>query len=260
MKTNKTNKFKKGIGKGIKEWGGIIILFSAIIGGSFLLSGCEKDFKDVKPTQQLITQSFNMTTILTDDLKKGFDPNTFVVEYVTTPTILTLTDGENTYTTTTTIQDLINGSVVMEMLPGVYDITFNPNKGQYLDLYISDKMVVDINMMDVNIQGTPITLQGNLKDGLIVVDIPNVREVRLNNEGLGQFYSSSNKLFNNDVDNFKFGYTHNYYNYKIIFMDYTEKEFNIPAWSIGKLFWVVSPIGGTIEMDIPGLVVEKIVI
>lgn len=192
-------------------------LLSAVLTASafFIMVACDKDINEIpftapdEPTQEMTTQSFGMKLIVDKQSinkeAKSWSPATWVLNYSTDPAYLVLTGtgasaGQNYKELCTVAQLQTPGAVLINMLPGTYNITYKtahkwttdawvftiPQNGNLFteeDLQYSPKVgdVLDIAVVNngISITGTPIVLEATCDDALIIVDIPSVGGVKL---------------------------------------------------------------------------------
>jgi len=274
--------YKKGIFKLV------VICITAIFVGT-LISSCNKE--QIKPEGEYITQSFGIFSS-NSNIGKNWDYNTWQWNYNPTPATLTLTgvgnsEGNN-YTLETTIAALRNGTASITMLKGTYNIEYetphirstNPTyvngtsvQNMAHQPHLSENIDIKVNMVNVNVTGTPITLTSSLEDLLIVVDVPNLEDafITINN------YNSSFGLTSliRPIDkNYRWGYfamddrerglinDFSGLELRLNFTDNNPPSIFIDAkdWELGKVYHIQSHLGATAVIDIPDFEVEVIVV
>ena len=148
---------------------------------SMVFTSCDKDFNNDKPaiekimvTQNIRLTSFDITAI--ESNTKSWDnsflgiwnPSSYDLNFVSQ------SDPSDNVTINTTIQQLKDGMSV-EIYEGLYDVdflslhTYSSTAGNQLD--------GSIDMLDLNIMGTPINLIGAYEDYLIVVDLQGLESI-----------------------------------------------------------------------------------
>jgi len=224
----------------------------------FGLVGCNKDFNDSSaPPQQgeLITQTFNVTTVINEKpILKSFNPDEWTYRYSDTKYELKFSNAYNTYTKTVSINEIIQG-VTFQMYAGTYTVSYNPVQNP---LY-SDVLNVSING-NVQVNGTPITLKGELEDALIIVDIPKnllypYPNAIMDSRGTGfptLLYDSQNDIY--------YGYTNirPEHPLTIYFADNSYGTVDIPNFQKGVVYWFAKEQGSTTQLQIPALTVQRI--
>lgn len=222
-----------------------IALVSILTTVLLFFASCEK--QDTKPETKVITQSFTLAPVVNDISKKStFDPEQWVHNYSTTPYTLNISNNTNTYTIDVSIQELLTGTVSLEMVTGTYDIIYTPTHSQDFD----NNLDVAINMTDVEINGSPVTLQGTINDALIILDLQDITYVDLMN------HSGS---FTQDPQGFYFAYTAlPEYNFRLEFNVYPDLVYiNNNSVELGKVYWYVDQLGATLELNIPEMSIQK---
>lgn len=258
----------KGTINDTNRTGSLIGIFTIV--GIFLLSvlltSCEKHINNDSP--QMVTQTLHLDNIIKEyDLKKSFDPNTWNYVYDPGSYNITLSNAENTYTKSVTIDQLLNGSVSVDMLTGVYNITYSTPHifDAGYNQAIEDHIDISINNTDIQIEGSPIPLLGVYTDKMIVVDLPNTSSVKFyfsNPDGITNFASDPNSYFMNGV---YYCYTNKQpHKIEINFSDGTERIMLysdvFPDWVNGKIYHLTSPMSGALELDLPDWQKESIII
>jgi len=219
---------------------------SAIVLLAIVFTSCKKD---IQAPERMITQSFSLVTPIQQDIRKSFDPLTWVYNYSDVRYELKLTNENNTYTQNVSVNEMIAGVITFEMIAGVYDVSYNPVC--YTPFY--HVLNVSINMNDVNIQGTPIQLLGDLASSLIIVDVPNAMWIA---DELGN--TLNEPQFVHDARGFWWTYTNTAFsNYVIGKSDNTYPTFSVNPLALGKVYWFASSVNGGITIDIPDMEIIK---
>ena len=204
----------------------IVALFVLIFTG-LLITSCNKDEDFTDTNIEMITQRFGLDILSTDLLKNDWNVDLWNVELTTEEADLTFTGVGHSHTTsiTTTIQELAEGGVYVDLVSGQqYDITFktphkrdNPNGNVYYDDAFNTpsapglamEVDIEINTREL-ITGNSVELPATLDDLLIVVDIEGVNTVRVSNisvEGLPDVSDEVIQLIrHNGNDGFQWGY------------------------------------------------------
>lgn len=229
------------------------------------LISCNKDNDIQDNNKQMVTQSFKLTTIIEDrmNLKSSFDPATFVYEFSDEIFELKFQNETDVYSINCSVQELIAGTVSIRMAEGTYNVTYTPIHSPMVDRLLD----VSINEV-INVTGTPITLQGNIEDALVVVDI----STYISNYTGQELSLDEVTAYTKDyVDRFGFAITQNGYHYFYINQDcnlqfahingtFDIKQVELPHLEMGKVYWIVSGVSGGVILDITDLEVEKIII
>jgi hypothetical protein len=223
-----------------------------LIGLSVFVMSCNKQYNDPIPTQQeLITQEFSLKTILTTDnipMSKGFDPTLWVYKYSDVKYELKISNSMNTYTKLVSVNEMLTGTISLQMVSGVYNITYQPVHSPKFDT----KLDVSINMTGVQVNSTPIVLQGNLDDALIILDIPLLTFV---------YDPYPSKVFTYDSRGFWYSYTNQ--SFSNLFLSGIKPEgntFSIDPLTLGKVYWVQSQIGVNVQLNIPVMSVQTVIL
>lgn len=202
---------------------------------------------DITPQEQLILQTFDITTIVKEQpLTKSWNPETWIYNYSDTKFELKLTNQTNTYSKIVSINELRTGTVSINMVVGKYDITYTPIHSPLF----SSVLDVSINMSDVEINGTPVILQGTLDDALIILDLPNITDIQHNGSAVfyqhpdGYWYAYTNKPINELNLTINNGETY--------------KTVSVTLLQTGKVYWFVSNLGATFQLNIPAMEIIKI--
>lgn len=235
------------------------IILGLMIVSSIFIVGCKKDLEQSTPPneQQTITQTFTLNNLhLNDGRMKSYNPDTWVYKYSTTQFELKFTGKYKTYTKLVSIDELKTYGITISMYSGVYDITYSPI---HSPLY-SDVLDIRIDMTNVNINGSPINLIGQLDDALIIVDIP--KNLLLDFPlGVTNIDSPSNPtLLYNSTDDFYYGYTNinPISPLMVCFLDGYRGFLTINNFEKGKVYWFSRENSGTLTLTIPDMVVERI--
>jgi hypothetical protein len=222
------------------------------------MSGCKKS-EEPKPQGKLITQTFTLETILTQDMgsEKAWDKNTWVYNYSSTPFELKISNANNSYTKQVSITDLLAGGISFQMLPGVYSITYSPVHSPRF----SNVLDVSISMSNVSITGSPVVLQGNLADGLVILDLPGITNVQLTNP---PSQPGETIFFKDATRDFWYAYTdHGFTGNDNITIEvgYGNRiPLSIDNFLVGKVYWVQSNIGPVIQLNIPVMSVQSVIL
>jgi hypothetical protein len=213
---------------------------------SFSFASCERNPDMPQPTKEMITQEFTLTNVQALQMK-SFDPSTWVYVYNPNAYVITFTNTQNpseTVTKSVTIAELQEG-ISINLFAGVYNISYATASST------TDKLDIQINMNNVNISGTPISLSATYADYLLVVDMPNIQSV-IDSQGYFTF-----NLYN--------GFYYAYYPINdpsqeiwITFNDQTEKRFNLGGKTCGHIYWYTSPINAGTNITFPEWIVDKI--
>lgn len=261
--TERLKKINTGLRKKLKTGIGIISLFLVL---SFGFQGCQK-YDEPNPqritqasAEQLITQTFTLQTVTTQEqqIAKQFDPATWVYVYSDVAYTLTIQSALNTYTKVVSVQDMLAGGVSLSMIAGTYNVTYTPVGLPKVDT----KLSVFIAMTNVVVTGTPIVLQGQLASSLVIVDIPAVTGVMCPN-GVHSF--------THDARGFYYGYIHtplNDPNMSTLLLSepaiddiqWHLDNTTTPPFALGKVFWLQSNLGITVQLNIPAMVVTQVII
>jgi hypothetical protein len=217
------------------------------------LTSCDKE-----PIEQreLITQELTLKNIYTMPMTKGFDIDTWVFEYNTTPAIITFTSVDNpaeTVTQSVTIQQLMQG-INVTIYAGTYNITYQTVHSQTN----FTKLDIKINMQNVKVTGTPIALTATYDDYLLIVDMPNVFSISCD------YWTNYQMTFTYHSDlNIWYAYSNindATYSYLIRFADMSTKTFNLGGKVLGQIYWYTSPIGAGTTITFPQWIINKITI
>ena len=235
------------------------VLLTIVLFTTILLGSCKKDFEQPTPPneQQTITQTFTLNNLhLNDGRMKVYNPDTWVYKYSTTQFELKFTGKYKTYTKLVSIDELKTNGITISMYSGIYDITYSPI---HSPLY-SDVLDISINMTNVNINGSPINLIGQLDDALLIVDIPKNLLYDYPNGVLDNRGSSLPTLLYNSTDDFYYGYVNsNPINpLTVYFLDNSYGLLNITSFEKGKVYWFSRENSGTLTLTIPNMIIERI--
>jgi hypothetical protein len=248
---------------------------------TFTLTACNKtpdfDTPDRTPkTEQTINQSFGMTiSSKTTPMTKGWDKTTWIYNYSPTPATLTLTGtGESagrTYTKSCTVDQLKSGSVSVTMLPGVYTATFSTPHTQSLDVWslfnnpvetinattnrVGEFLDIAINNTDLNITGSPLSLTATLEDALVIIDVPNITSATsyLN----ASLTTPTTPRLINSIPTLHFGYIDNA---RYIQLMPGGQVVDGSTFLKGNVYQIITNFGATVELNIPNMLINQVVI
>lgn len=246
----------------------IIAVFSAVM---ILLSGCENK------TDEEVYQSFgiDIKSNESDINLKSWNPTEWVYAFYQYPVTFTLAGVTNgkTYTKECTVQELKDGTVSFQMLPGDYTVSYttphwqselpwsmNDVEGlgtiqrrvQLNDAgkAVGDKLDIKINNT-ISVTGTPITLNATLDDALIVVDVPDVEEVKV---FLSNFSEINPPRLLNNITGIHYGYVNSGRLLQLKFYDGTTQNISTPTGTDkGKVYHIISRIGASVVLNIPNM-------
>jgi hypothetical protein len=211
------------------------------------LSSCQKD-EDTTPRPQgeMITQEFSLETITGYNMEKSFDPEQWVYQYSNQQYELKLqsTDGKYVYSKMVSVTEMLQGTVSFQMWSGQYNISYTPQHQQKFDNVLD----VAIQMTNVQINGSPITLQGQLQDALIILD---------RNDLLKITDDTGREIFFFDNRGFWYAYVNQSFSVTMVDAEFWR---NIPIsctveW--GKVYWFSTATQGNIILNIPNLEVIR---
>lgn len=238
-----------------------IMIMSVLFVVSLLITSCDKT--NPQPQGEMITQSFQLDNIINPyTMLKLFNPDTWVYDYDAGQHTITITDGENTYTENVSIEDLLTGTVTIDMLTGNYDVSYiTPHP-----IDIEDNLDVSITN-NVQIEGSPIILTGEYEDVMIVVDVADMVSVLTIINGTTyntKSYGQEGVFLRDDVYYGYFNSIPDELRVEIDYGGYTEYTTITSAqflnWEFGKIYHITSPIGGTLELNLPEHEYEKIIL
>lgn len=276
----------------IRKFNTVIFIFLAVL--ATLLTSCDMNkAEDPQPEQsEMIEQSFNVISSYSmGATKKGalsFDPALWLYNYCTIAATMTLQGtgaaSANVYTQSVTIAQLQAGEVVFNMFAGTYDATFKTVHRQTTDaaalagfapmheetqVYIGEELDISVNN-SIEVFGTPVSLTAALEDFLIVVDIPSVTEVKAS---VNLFQSTDINLMYNAEGDFHWGYLQQSVEYmnasaqgsaqplQLRFtVDGVVKTVDCSLFVAGRVYQIITPFGGTVELDIPDMTLEQVII
>lgn len=221
-----------------------------ILALSLGLMSCNKD-NDIIPDipeqqQELISQSFSLAPVVKEIQTKGFDPATWVYKYSDTKFELKISNSMHTYTKSVSVNELLQGTVSFSMVAGNYNISYTPVHNPKF----ADVLDIGINMLNVQINGSPIVMTGQLLDALVIIDIPTVTGV----------YYQDNPVFKYDSRGFWYAYTNTEFSGLYIPEANKDRWLSISPLQTGKIYWVQSALGATVQLNIPAMTVENIVL
>lgn len=252
-------KVMKRISERVKKLRTTIMTLTLLIGMGLGMTSCNKDFNE--PNPQLITQTFTLKTILTqeDPMTKGWDPALWVYQYSDTKFELKVSNAMNVYTRQVSVNEMLAGSVTFQLVPGLYSIDYSPVHTPRFD----NKLDVSIHMTNMTIDGTPIILEGQLADALIILDLPGLTAVNMSTTGesvfnydsRGFYYAYTNQAFYDDLD-----HGTSYTGLRFTFTDGSYKFFNLNPLSLGIVYWVQSNIGVQVQLIIPTMEIQTYIL
>ncbi len=257
--------------------GQIISIVIAVL--TLTLNSCE-EITDNK--LQEVNQSFglNINSNESDIKLKSWNPTEWVYTFYQYPVTFTLAGVSNgkTYTKECTVQELRDGTVSFQMLPGDYTVSYTTPHwqsempwsmndveglgtiGRRVQLTdagraVGDKLDIKINNT-ISVTGTPITLNATLDDALIVVDVPNVQEVKV---FLNNFSEVNPPRLLNNITGIHYGYVNSGRLLQLKFYDGTTQNISTPTGTVkGKVYHIISRIGASVELNIPNMEVISV--
>jgi hypothetical protein len=221
--------------------------FILIMALGLSLTSCEKEAQE-QLKRQMITQSFILETVTGYDITKSFDPQTWVYNYSNTQYELKLqsTDGQYTYTKMVSVNEMLSGSISFQMFSGVYNVTYTPVHSPRFSTVLD----VAINMTDVQISGSPVILEGELEDALIIFDRADVFPV-IDEEGTPVFY--------NDSRGFWFAYVHAGFSVKLVIQATgVQIPITLSNPNMGKVYWYAQGLVPNVQLNIPAMTIERL--
>lgn len=251
----------------------IIAVFSAVM---ILLSGCENK------TDEEVYQSFgiDIKSNESDINLKSWNPTDWSYSYYQFPVTFTLTGVTNgkTYAKECSVQELKDGTVSFQMLPGDYTVSYTTPHWQSDNIWSMNNVeglstatrrnqlneagrsvgdVLDIKISNtINVSGSPITLNATLDDALIVVDVPNVQEVKV---FLSNFSEVNPPRLLNNITGIHYGYVNSGRLLQLKFYDGTTQNITPATGTVkGKVYHIISRIGASVELNIPNMEVISV--
>lgn len=116
-------------------------------------------------------------------------------------------------------------------------------------------------MTNVLITGSPVLLTGQLESSLIIIDVAGVTKV---------YCPYPTESFTKDLRGFYFGYIHAFLNDANMttidmFLPAGDKYFRLdntttPAFALGKVYWLQSAFGATVQLTIPAMTMQTVII
>lgn len=246
------------------------------------LAGCNKEFNDKnypdpEPKIEMVTQLFglNIESKATTMTAKSWDKTTWVTNFSPTAYELKLTGvgNPNVYKKTVTVAELKSGTINFDMLPGNYDVTYRtihiPNANPFsmnglTSVVLNNNAIGDV--CDIKIQnnvtvtGTPLQLVATLDDALIVVDIPDVSQVKRYLTLADQTAEITAPRLLQTVPTINYGYVSKATFLTINFNTVAGKNVDLSNILLGNSYHVVTPFGATVELLIPDWTPNDIII
>lgn len=263
------------------------MMLSILVVVLLLLAGCNKnpqyDSPDNVITAQTVSQTFGVQigTKVSKMQAKGWNITTWTPEYSPTPYNLVVTGtglstGTN-YIKPVTVQELKNG-ITFDMIPGSYHVTYetihtqtpgysmdgwtidqlmsqgNKTVGQYLDISIDNNVIIT---------GSPLSLTATLQDALIVIDIYGVTSAERQADSVQRMFAA---LFLNTkfaTDGIFYGYVNAQPLYVWLYCPtYTGggTMVNLTSAVNGSAYHLVKPFNAAVELNIPGLISENVIV
>lgn len=157
------------------------LLVCLIFALPFLLLGCQKKETKEDQMKMKIAQAFKMTNISVSPLKTTKDWQIGTWAWIWNEGSFPITFRCNNYPQFTdvenyTIDQLMTG-INVALYPAIYDIRYNSTHDPSNMTYCSNHLDAAIEMDSVIVDGTPIGLQGQYSDYMIIVDMIGVQSV-----------------------------------------------------------------------------------
>lgn len=261
-----------------------------LMAASMLLLSCEKWGDNPKttipdePTQELITQSFGMKLVTEQSpmdvgtkSTKSWNPTTYVYNYSTVPATfkLTGTDNPRVYTLPNVTVAQLQAGVSMTILPGTYTATYATEHTRTTDVFstnnisefypymaqVADQLDIKIDQAGLHLTGTPIYLQATPEDALIVVDIPNVNNVRVSTNI--DFSGDIPYLLFNTTDQFHWGYLNQtplWVRFMAGIPTPVEKTIDASAYQKGNVYHIISAFGAITDLVITPMNINDVIV
>lgn len=252
------NLFLENIPKWIKKYNIKVITILMFIMMGFSMTSCEKDLNEQPnplPQSELLKVNVQLTDIFKVEMgTKGWDETTWVYNYNPNPFDLVFTNINNpseSLTRSTTIQELQTG-ISVNLFSGTYNITF-------LSVHSSTNNVdIRINMENVVVNGSSLTLNGTYEDFLIMVDVPNVQGVFLYQKSIWKQILQ----FNQTGDLWYIYYNNPSSDY-LTYISYTggdSKEIFLTGYINGNVYWITKPNTTPTQITFPVWNINKIIV
>lgn len=234
-----------------------------LIATMIMFSSCEKNIDSPTPAPETINQKelvdvqISLTTKIKEmPMTKSFDPTLWQYQFSDDKYELKFTNQYNTYTKQVSVNEMRAGTVIMKMFAGNYNVSYNPIHSPLYD----NKIDVAINQNSVNINGTPITLEGTLEDALIIIDIPKTLLFPYPSAISDSRDINLPKLNYDSNNDFYYGYTNTrpINPLTIYYLDNTFGSVDIPTFQKGKVYWMSKEQNGTTVLNFPNMEVERI--
>jgi hypothetical protein len=140
----------------------------------------------------------------------------------------------------------MEGNVSIKMFAGVYNVTYTPTHTQKYDNVLD----ISIDMQNLNINGSPVTLQGKTEDALIIIDRPDIFPVV---DEIGQ------PCFYQDSRGFWYAYVNSGFSIKaIIQATGVQIPISLATVNTGFVYWFAPSLDGTIKLEIPEMQVQRL--
>jgi hypothetical protein len=121
---------------------------------------------------QPITVEVVTEGLIQSQMTKNFSPDTWVYSYNPNQFVLTFTGTHTTYTYNKSIAELQSGFNIT-VLPDNYEITYQTiTTGSGVNAPLTNQLDIVIDETETVSNGTPITLEANHDDYLVVLDFP----------------------------------------------------------------------------------------